>query len=207
MPVTRDSLILRISQGGDPVSWDEFVAIYRPFLHNVLRRRGIGDHDACDVVQDVFVTLLRTLPRFQYRAERGRFRGWLKTIVQNMAADRLRRRGCLREVAIPQDMQAGSTRPADDDWDRVYHAQIARSAMDEVRLRSTQTTWACFEGHVLNRRAAAEIAAELGLSCAAVYMNASRTLSRIRARCAAYEADLVRKGGAANRKNGASHDR
>ncbi len=191
MPVTRDSLILRVAQGGDAVSWEEFFSIYRPFLHNVVRRWGVNEHDACDVVQDVFVTLLRVLPQFEYRSERGRFRGWLKTIVQNIAIDRLRRRGRLREVVIGDELEAEKRLADDDSWDDGYRLQTLEFALQQVKSTSSPTTWLCFEEHLLKGRKAAEVSDDIGLSPGAIYVNASRTLSRIRAKCAEFDADLV----------------
>ena len=191
MPVTRDSLILRIAHGGDAVSWEEFVSIYRPFLHNVVRRRGVSEHDACDVVQDVFVTLLRVLPQFEYCSERGRFRGWLKTIVQNIAIDRLRRRGRLREVVIGDDLEAHELFRDDEDRDDACRRQTLQAALQQVKSTSSPTTWLCFEEHLLKGRKAADVSADIGLSPGAVYVNASRTLSRVRARCAAFDTGLT----------------
>jgi len=191
MPATRDSLILRITQGGDSASWKEFYAIYRPFLHNVVRRWGVHEHDACDIVQDVFVTLLRTLPRFEYRSERGRFRGWLKTVVQHIAIDHLRRRGRKREVVLGADLPTMKL-PADDrQWDDAYRRQVLQFALRQVRSRSSPATWSCFEEHILKERTAADVGEDLGLTSGAVYVNASRTLARIRAKCSEFDADLV----------------
>ncbi len=198
MPVTRDSLILRIAHGGDAVSWEEFVSIYRPFLHNVVRRRGVNEHDACDVVQDVFVTLLRVLPQFEYCAERGRFRGWLKTIVQNIAIDRLRRRSRLREVAIGDELEAYELFSNGEDWDETSRRQAMQSALQQVKSASSPATWQCFEEHFLKGRKAAEVSADIGLSTGAVYVNASRKLSRVRARCAKFDTrptDTLRTSG------------
>ncbi len=191
MPVTRHSLILRIAQGGDSVSWEEFFSTYRPFLHNVVRRRGVNEHDACDIVQDVFVTLLRVLPQFEYRSERGRFRGWLKTIVQNIATDRLRRRRRLREVVMVDELESQKRIADDADGDGASRLQTLELALQQVKSMSSPTTWLCFQEHLLNGRTAAELGEEIGLSPGAIYVNASRTLSRIRAKCADFDADLV----------------
>ncbi len=191
MPVTRDSLILRIAHGGDAVSWEEFFSIYRPFLHNVVRRWGVNEHDACDVVQDVFVTLLRVLPQFEYRSERGRFRGWLKTVVQNIAIDRLRRRGRLREVAIGDELETHELFQDDEDRDDAVRRQTLQSALQQVKATSSPTTWLCFEEHLLKGRTAAEVSADTGLSPGAIYVNASRTLSRVRTKCAEFDAGLA----------------
>jgi hypothetical protein len=42
----------------DPERWREFDSIYRPMLFAFLRKQGLLDFEANDVVQDVFVKLL-----------------------------------------------------------------------------------------------------------------------------------------------------
>lgn len=191
MPITRDSLILRITQVGDTVSWREFHAIYGPYLHNLVRHWGLKEHDACDVVQDVFITLLRSLPGFRYRSQKGRFRGWLKTIAHRVVIDRLRRRGRMREVAIGREVIAKKLRPADEQVDHAYHSQVLQHAIRQVKSRSQPATWLCFEEHYLKARPAAEVGEELGLSSGAVYVNTSRTFERIRAICADFDCSLT----------------
>lgn len=190
MPVTRDSLILRITHGGDSVSWTEFNDIYRPFMHNVVRRYGVKEHDACDIVQDAFLTLVRRLPRFEYRSERGRFRGWLKTIVQNLVVDRSRRRGRRREVGMTDAHPVSRSCEVDQEGEAAHKRQILQAALQEVRATSSPATWQCFEEHCLNRRTAADVSEQLGLTCGAVYMNASRTLARVRAKCAESDSEF-----------------
>jgi RNA polymerase sigma-70 factor (ECF subfamily) len=55
-----------------------------------------------------------------------------------------------------------------------------------VRENAQTTSWACFEGRILVGRPAAELAAELGVSSNAVYVNASRLLARVRDECAEF---------------------
>jgi hypothetical protein len=42
----------------------------------------LQDSDLADLVQDVFTTLVRVLPEFEYDSRKS-FRGWLKTILMN----------------------------------------------------------------------------------------------------------------------------
>src|SRR5579859_241760 len=51
---TRPSLISRVRDRDDKTSWNEFDALYRPFLYNIARRSGLSADDADDLVQDVF---------------------------------------------------------------------------------------------------------------------------------------------------------
>jgi DNA-directed RNA polymerase specialized sigma24 family protein len=55
------------------------------------RHQGENEHDAADLVRKVLVTLLQTLPSFQYDPTRGRFRQWLRTLLLNKLRYRKRR--------------------------------------------------------------------------------------------------------------------
>ncbi|MCA9023696.1 MAG: sigma-70 family RNA polymerase sigma factor [Planctomycetaceae bacterium] len=180
MPVTRDSLIFRVTQNGDGLSWEEFFSIYQPYLFGVVKRSGITDDDARDIVQDVFVTLVRALPQFEYRAERGRFRGWLKTVVNNAMIDWYRRKGRLREVSL-NALPSQDVPLADElEWDSSYCLRVLSVATQRIKERSNTVTWYCFEEHSLRRRKAAEVGEECGLTENAVQVNACRTWLRIR---------------------------
>lgn len=191
MSVTRDSLILQITQGGDSLSWEEFFSIYQPFLFRVVKRWGIKDEDASDIVQDVFVTLVRTLPQFEYRPEKGRFRGWLKTIVRNAAIDWFRRKGRNREVSLDALQNQNGILTEDAEWDSAYCLKVLQFAMLKTKSTSNAVTWYCFEEKCLRGRKASEVGADCGLTANSVRVNASRTWSRIRSLCAALDGDLA----------------
>jgi len=77
MVETRMSLLVRVRDPADAEGWREFVCLYEPLLLAYVRHKGLSEHDARDVVQEVFATLVRTLPGFALDHERGRFRTWL----------------------------------------------------------------------------------------------------------------------------------
>ena len=58
----------------------------------VARRRGCDEHEAWDVVQEVFLRVFRSLPRFESRMP---FAHWLAVIARNTCA-KLRRHWCHR---------------------------------------------------------------------------------------------------------------
>ena len=58
MPDTQSSLLRRGRDRRTAASWREFQELYEPLLLNYVRSRGLTEHDARDVVQDVFVLLL-----------------------------------------------------------------------------------------------------------------------------------------------------
>src|SRR5436853_7229547 len=92
MVETRVSLIQRVRDNEDADAWNEFVDVYRPLLTAYVRKRGVSEHDAADVVQEVFSRLVPALGHFEFDAQRGRFRTWLWRVTHNALADWGRRR-------------------------------------------------------------------------------------------------------------------
>jgi len=183
---TRISLIERVRDPADAVAWAEFFSTYQPLLMAYVRRRGVGEHDAVDVVQDVFARLVPALARFEFDAQRGRFRTWLWRVTHNALADWGRRRavrGRAEQAWIDQQVPAAND-DSDDDWNEMFRRRILAVVLERVRATAQPVTWDCFEGRILRERPAAEIGAELGVSANAVYVNASRLLARVREECA-----------------------
>lgn len=189
MAETRLSLIERVCKNEDSEAWAEFFTIYRPLLIAYVRKRGVSEHDAADVVQDVFVRLIPALPRFEFDPERGRFRTWLWRVTYNALADWSRRRATRDQaerdwIDLHEPVDDNSS---DVEWDKLYRRRILEVVTARVRASSQPVTWACFEGRILAGRPASEIAAETGVSVNAVYVNASRLLTRVREECESFQ--------------------
>lgn len=196
MESTRSSLVMRLRDPEDSRSWSQFHAIYYPFLLAIARRQGLQQEDAEDVVQQVLLRVLQNIGKFEYDRLRGGFRAWLKTITMNVLRNVFRQRGRRREQA-GGDLADRPDPVADleSSWDVEYHRRILQFALEHVRSQSQPNTWACFERHVLRRQPAARVAGELGLQPNAVYVNAHRVLSRVRAACAELGEELSDAGG------------
>jgi len=188
---TSVSLLKRLRDSSDHKSWGEFVALYEPLLLNYVRKRGLADQDAEDVVQAIFISLLRKLPTFELDRSKGRFRTWLWQVAYNAVVDwvRARRRIQKAENQRQQSWQE-ATPQCDEEWDSMHRQRIAQFVMDKIRSQTVPKTWTCFEQHLLKGRPGAEVGAELGLPANTVYVNAARVLARIREQCVAYREDL-----------------
>jgi RNA polymerase sigma-70 factor (ECF subfamily) len=189
---TRISLLDRVRNPADVAAWREFADLYQPLLLAYVRKRGVSDHDAQDVVQDVFARLVRAVPRFRLDHDRGRFRTWLWQVAHSALAD-WHRHGAVpvraeQEWADQHEQEIGDDR--DEEWDELYRRRIVEVVLRRVRAAVNPSSWACFEGRLLHDRPAAEIAAELGISANAVYVNASRLLARVREECAEFAETL-----------------
>ncbi len=82
-----ESLVKRAQQGDQQA----FLALYNRYLDKVYNRvkSRIPHQYAEDVTQDIFISVLRSLPRFELRS---RFSTWLYTIVNRHIADFYRHR-------------------------------------------------------------------------------------------------------------------
>jgi RNA polymerase sigma-70 factor (ECF subfamily) len=176
---TPTSLLERLREPFEPSSWSRFVAIYSPLIYSWACRVKLQEQDALDLVQDVFVTLLRVLPTFNYDRDRS-FRGWLRTVTLNTwRNDRKRPGNRVLGASADPDLLPGPDEP-EAEWEAEYRQHVIGRALAVMRSDFQETTWkACWET-VVSGRPAAQVAAELGLSVGAVYAAKVRVLNRLR---------------------------
>ena len=83
-PTTRASLLFRLRDSQDHEAWVEFVEIYEPAVYRQLRRCGLQDADARELMQELFLAVNRQVPKWELAKERGSFRGWLRRVTRNL---------------------------------------------------------------------------------------------------------------------------
>lgn len=184
---TSSTLLDRLRDTADEASWGEFVALYEPLLLRYVGKMGLPDDRARDVVQNIFIALLRKLPGFELDRSKGRFRTWLWRVTRNAVTDAAREDR--QQDAIRGKLRHGYAEGAEDpepEWDADIHKRILEFAKEKVRAATVPKSWACFEEHLLKGRPGAAVGAELGLPANAVYVNAARVLARVREQCEAY---------------------
>src|SRR5688500_17383365 len=98
-PTTRASLLIRLRDAQDHEAWVEFVSIYEPVAYRLLRRHGLQDADALEVLQDLLMAVNRSIDRWDTSRERGSFRGWLRRVTRNLVINWLKQRD-RRAVAV-----------------------------------------------------------------------------------------------------------
>lgn len=190
---TRESLIQRVRDPKDFDSWQEFVSIYRPLLMAYLKKRGLSDADADEVVADTLTLLLRELPKFSLDHGRGRFRTWLWRVSNSAVIDWSRRRARgrrndqLRKYEEEKRQFAGEGDPShsepDEEWVQDYRRHILQHVLRKVSASVSPKTWECFQRHIVQRESAKVVGESLGMQANAVYVNASRILTKVREEC------------------------
>ena len=168
-------------QGPDrDVAWGRFVRLYTPLLAHWATRAGVRPADRPDLIQEVFLTLLRALPSFSF--DRGQsFRAWLHAVFVNKWKDSCRKK-------VPVTLAAdGSSFPApvvEDHAPQIdeaeYREVLVSRAARLIEADFKPATWQAFWKTTVEGRPAADVAAELNLSPNAVYHARARVLARLR---------------------------
>jgi RNA polymerase sigma-70 factor, ECF subfamily len=175
MHPTPVSLLQRLAQPADAAAWNEFVDLYTPLFLSWARRLGLQDADAADLVQSVFLALLRALP-FDYRPGSS-FRAWLRTVALNEWRKRGRR-------PTPRSLDEVAEPVAEDHLDEFeeldYRRHVVGRALARLQGELTPATWRAWQAYAVEGRPAAEVAAELGTSVNAVYVARATVLRRLR---------------------------
>jgi RNA polymerase sigma-70 factor (ECF subfamily) len=177
MHTTPPSLLEQLRQPTNEAAWRRFVQLYTPLLHHWARRLGLQAHDAENLVQEVLLTLLDALPRFDYQPGK-RFRGWLWTVTLNK--HRRQPRPPLALVG-PAGLERCET---NGEAEAIEEAEYRRYLVDRaLRLMQSDfepTTWKACWRHVVDGLPAAAVAAELGVTTNAVHLAKARVLRRLR---------------------------
>lgn len=180
------SLAVRLRDGSAD-AWRELVDLYGPLVDDWCRQAGLAASSRADVGQEVFLAVHRGIGRFDPTHPRATFRGWLWTITRNAVLQMRRKhepaaaggstaQGRLAELPDPWANASSDDPPSTPD----ATASLLRRALDQIRPTVEPQTWAAFWHTAVLARSAPDVAAELGLTPAAVRQAKSRLLRRLR---------------------------
>lgn len=193
--VTRVSLIGKAKNQSDDHAWSEFVAYYRKYIYNMIRRMGLAHHDADEVVQLTLLKIWNAMPSFEYVPSKGRFRGWICRIAGNTAKNFIRDKG-----PVPVSLSSGewdgddlldySVEPevealAREEWER-YIPELALKNISGKMDKKTIKVFTLFSNGVT----ASEIAKRLELSESSVYVYKQRVIEKLAAEIARLKQEL-----------------
>jgi RNA polymerase sigma factor (sigma-70 family) len=183
-PTTRPSLLVRLRDTHDAEAWRQFVRLYAPLVYRYARRNGLQDADAADLTQDVLRAVSTGAIRMEYDPQRGSFRGWLFTIAQrklcNLLAQQRRPGRGSGDGGVQVLLDEQPDRDEADRWEEEYRRRVFAWAAECVRPTVSDTTWQAFWQTAVEGRSGAEVAAELTMTVAAVYLAKSRVMVRLK---------------------------
>jgi RNA polymerase sigma factor (sigma-70 family) len=183
-PLTRMTLLTRIKDETDLDAWREFVRLYGPVVYGFARKRGLGDAEAADLMQEVLRSVTRNAETMEYEPKCGTFRGWLFNVTRNkicnfLSAQKNRPRWAGDSGFLITSVPDGEAE-LDSDWDIEYQRQLAAKARDRVKHAFRSSIWQAFWKTAVDGRTAQDVGLELKMTPGAVYVAKCRVLTRLR---------------------------
>jgi RNA polymerase sigma-70 factor (ECF subfamily) len=183
MEQSTSRTLLERARDRDEDAWRSLVSLYTPLVTNWCANRGVRGADADDLVQQVFQAVARNLDAFRRDRPGDTFRGWLRIITRNKLLDHFRRQehqpeaqgGSEAHRRLQQVAEQELPEDSEDDLSSLYHR-----ALELVRSEFEPRTWEAFWRVAVEREAPAAVAADLGVTPAAVRKAKSRVVLRLR---------------------------
>jgi|SRR5690348_3977673 len=177
---TRASLLSRLKNWEDADSWQDFANTYERLIYSTALRSGLTDSEAKDVLQEVLLSVAKTIDEFKSDPTRGSFKGWLLNLTRWRITDQVRKR-----AGLPADV--GNPRAADDTptveripdkssdvlagiWESEWHQSLLEAAVARLRRRTKPKQFQIFELYALRNWAGNKVAKELGVSLGQIYL-------------------------------------
>ncbi|MCA9174838.1 MAG: sigma-70 family RNA polymerase sigma factor [Planctomycetales bacterium] len=179
--------MLRIRDERDSAAWSQFVEIYAPLIYGFARKRGLQDADSADVAQDVLQGVSTAIKKFSYDPSLGSFRGWLFAVTRHKLQKKLsvsKRPGIGvggTDAVESINNQADPTAELSATWEREYQQRLFDWAAAQIQRSVNESTWRAFALTAIEGKKAREVAKELEMTVAAVYLAKSRVTGRLKA--------------------------
>jgi RNA polymerase sigma factor (sigma-70 family) len=174
---TSPSLLIDVREPGDQEAWEEFHARYSPMIRGWCRQWFPREAD--DMVQEVMGELVFIMRSYTYKPEKGRFRGWLKTVTHRMMAQL--KRSSKRLLVDIEGLDGAEA--SVDLWERLgaeYDLELLEKAKETVRGRVEPHTWSAYLGTAEELRKPADVARELGMRVGAVFQAKCSVVKQLR---------------------------
>jgi RNA polymerase sigma-70 factor (ECF subfamily) len=182
-PSTRVTLLARLRHDGDAEAWKTFVNLYTPLVFRFCRNRGLQDADARDVTQQVLAIVHRTIAKFEYDRQRGRFRNWLGAVTSHEITRnqrKQRRAGKGVGEGWGEDLAKLATAASDPVWVEEFNSYIFQRALERIRPEFEEAVWQAFELTWLQDIKPKEAADKIGKPSPWVYKARYKVIERLR---------------------------
>ena len=190
---TRPSLLNRLKEGNDSESWQEFYRIYGKLVRDFAIKAGLTDTEADEVVQETAIAMARHLLEYRYDPKVCRFKTWLLNQASWRIQDQIKKRNreMGRRAAAGGSDETGSTTtvhripdPASVDLDALFENEWQRNLMDAamhiVREKFTPKQFQIFDLLAVQEWPAGEVAKNLGVTLANVYVTRHRVAAAVK---------------------------
>jgi RNA polymerase sigma factor (sigma-70 family) len=182
---TRQSLLSRLKDWEDEESWKVFFDTYWKLIYSAAVKAGLSDAEAQDVVQETVISVLKSMPAFDYNAEKGSFKGWLLRLTHWRIGDQLRKRQHGIELpdretptATQTEMIESVTEPVgfglEIAWDEEWERNLMEAAIERVKKKVDPKQYQVFDLYVFKQWPVSKVARALKVNSGKVYLTKHR---------------------------------
>ncbi|MHC5110763.1 MAG: RNA polymerase sigma factor [Planctomycetota bacterium] len=164
MDTTRASLLIRIKDPDNAKAWSEFTAIYRPILHRYATSRGLSEDDAEDVVQFGMAAVYKHIKNFDYDPDKGSFRGWLRTVVNNHIRILQKKRRELNAKSQQLRMLETHDESPEAAFDRVWLEEHLKCCLQRVQAEVDDKAFKAFKSYVIDEWPVRRVCDTMGMN-------------------------------------------
>jgi len=195
--LTSQTLLNQLRDQPDDAAWRRLKELYDPWLRRKLlsQPQRLSNSDIDDILQDVYVVLVKRLPDFQHNKQPGAFRSFLKTTLVYCMRDHVRKAGetagdCSHLITALESPGSELSKQWDAEHDRHVCRRLTELAEKEFHGRKDLIV---FRRLVLSEPepTPTEVAAELGMTVGAVHAAKSRVLRWLRQEAAGLIDELL----------------
>lgn len=191
---TSATFLDRLKAGDDAESWRQFYAKYGKMVRDFALGAGLSDVEADEVTQETAIAVARHLPEFNYDRKVCRFKTWLLNQACWRVKDQFTKRRRHERFANGVVGGHAATVPKRDetatamvekipdhratDLDALFEAEwrknIAAVALEAVKSKFSPKQFQIFDLVVMQEWPAGEVAKNLGVTLANVYVTRHR---------------------------------
>lgn len=187
LPTSR-SLLVKLRDWQDRDAWCEFVRTYDRLVRGLARKRGLSEHDAEEVAQEVFKRVALTIHTYEPQPRRGSFRNWLARLATWKTEDQRRRErrhdgdsfDAAGTDASPAPPEPAVTDDPAAELERVARRELLHAALHRLRLQVNEQHLHVYQLHLLEGWPVDKVAGFFRITSAQVYVIKNRVGKRFR---------------------------
>lgn len=188
---TRATLLHRLKNWNDQLSWQDFFDTYWKLIYGVARQAGLADTEAQDVVQETMLSVAKHMPDFKYDPAVGSFKAWLLNMTKWRIIDQQRKRArAQNHDPLPADHESGtgfadglmdpSSLKLNQIWDKEWSQTLLDAAITRVKRQVDPQKYQLFDFYVNKEWVPEKVAKMFGVSVDQVYLAKHRITDLIR---------------------------
>ena len=184
-PVSRTrTTLLTLLQENEESGWEVFFDKYSPLIYNIGCKTGLRPVEAEDVVQEVTLSVMKGVGRFEHDPESRKFKPWLLRIVRNCVANEFRKRdkaGLMDNHTLATTIEGWEVvgDSFDSLWEEEWQRNVLTLALNKVRSEASPREYQLFDLYVLQQLPVRQIAKKLNVSFTRIYVAKKRIGDRV----------------------------